>query len=206
MPFNPPGTAITTLFSSTFLPVDNPVQHDPSIIDISLDHNSQHKAYTDPAIISMPATYQQIRKNNPRPVAANVPRPVQIQNMPNIAQPEPVAQEVRARDPSPAPHVPRAEEPIENHQDQFFSPVEDEIHSPYRRSQRLASLPRINYDKTALARAAVSRSAGNDQTPTTSKKGSMKKTIKEIRRSLTVVVWGSPARNKVVKYILMLVT
>jgi hypothetical protein len=188
MPFNPSGTAITTLFSSTFLPVDNPVQHDPSIIDISLDHNSQHKAYTDPAIISMPATNQQIRKNNPRPVAANVPRPVQKQNMPNIAQPEPVAQEVRPRDPSPAPHVPRAEEPIDNHQDQFFSPVEDEIHSPYRRSQRLASLPRINYDETALARAAVSRSAGNDQTPTTSRKGSMKKTMKEIRKSLTTAL------------------
>jgi hypothetical protein len=90
MPFNPSGTAITTLFSSTFLPVDNPVQHDPSVIDISLDHNSQHKAYTDPTIISMPANNQQIRRNNPRPVAANVPRPIQIQNMPNIVQPEPL--------------------------------------------------------------------------------------------------------------------
>jgi hypothetical protein len=136
----------------------------------------------------MPATNQQTKRNNPRPVAANVPRPVQIQNMPNIVQPEPVAQEIRARDPSPAPHIPRAEEPIDNHQDQFFSPVEDEIHSPYRRSQRLASLPRINYDETALARAAVSRSAGNDQTPTTSKKGSMRKTMKEIRKSLTTAL------------------
>jgi hypothetical protein len=81
MPFNPSGTAITTLFSSTFLPVDNPVQHDPSIIDISLDHNSQHRAYTDPAIISMPASNQQTRRNNPRPVAANVPRPIQMRTI-----------------------------------------------------------------------------------------------------------------------------
>jgi hypothetical protein len=134
----------------------------------------------------MPANNQQVRRNNPRPVAANVPRPIQIQNVPNIAQPEPVVQEARARDPSPAPHQPRAEEPLENHQDQFFSPVQDEIHSPYRRSERLASLPRINYEETALARAATSRAAESDQTPTT--RGSMKKTIKQIRRSLTTAL------------------
>jgi hypothetical protein len=108
--------------------------------------------------------------------------------MPNIVQPEPVVQEIRPRDPSPAPQVPRAEEPIDNHQDQFFSPVEDEIHSSYRRSQRIASLPRMDYNETNLARAAASRSAGNDQTPTTSKKGSMKKTMKEIRKSLTTAL------------------
>jgi hypothetical protein len=46
----------------------------------------------------------------------------------------------------------------------------------------------MDYNETALARAAVSRSAGNDQTPTTSRKRSMKKTMKEIRKSLTTAL------------------
>jgi hypothetical protein len=175
MPFNPSGAAIMTFFSSTFLPVDHPVQHDPSIIDISLDHNSQHKAYNEKEILNMPpSSSSPTHRNNLRPVAVNVPRPVNPPN-PIQQQPEPVVQQPRTRDPSPAPDEQRVEEPRGADIERYFSTVVDEIESPYRRSNRLASMPRLDYNETSMARAGAARAASSDQTPTTSRtSGSIK--------------------------------
>ena len=69
MPFNPTGTATATLFSSMFLPIDQPVSHHSNVVDISLNHSTHSRVQSPLALTFKPTQYE-----NP---------PVAVQKTPN---------------------------------------------------------------------------------------------------------------------------